>query len=109
MPKGTIPSNIALPSHFSIKGYAKGTTKVINTDLNLYSTLGNAAVVAKMDMRRKNRELFDIKANLQNLNVGKLIQNKDLGRISAVINAKGQGFDPKIMSAQIAGSVRSAT
>lgn len=109
VPKGTIPSNIALPSHFSIKGYAKGTNKVINTDLNLYSTLGNAAVVAKMDMRRKNRELFDIKANLQNLNVGKLIQNKDLGRISAVINAKGQGFDPKIMSAQIAGSVRSAT
>lgn len=109
VPKGTIPSNIALPAHFSIKGYAKGTTKVINTDLNLYSTLGNAAVNAKLDMRRKNQETFDVKANLQNLNIGKLIQNKDLGRISATINAKGQGFDPKVMSAQLAGSVRSAT
>ena len=109
LPKGTIPSNIALPSRFSIKGYAKGTTKVINTDLNLYSTLGNAAVIAKMDMRRKKRELFDVKANLQNLNLGKLIQNKDLGRISATINAKGQSFDPKTMSANLLGDVRSAT
>ncbi len=109
VPKGTIPSNIALPAHFSIKGYAKGTTKVVNTDLNLYSTLGNAAVKANLDMRRKNRETFDLKANLQNLNVGKLIQNKDLGRISASINAKGQSFDPKVMTAQLAGTVRAAT
>ncbi|MBO6201090.1 MAG: translocation/assembly module TamB, partial [Chryseobacterium sp.] len=33
VPKGTIPSNISLPSHFSIKGFAKGTTKVVNTNL----------------------------------------------------------------------------
>lgn len=109
VPKGTIPPNIALPAHFSIKGFAKGTTKVVNTNLNLHSTLGNAGIIAKVDMRRKNAETFDVKANLQNLNIGKLIQNKDLGRISATINAKGQSFDPKIMSAQISGSVKSAT
>jgi hypothetical protein len=45
VPKNTIPSNISLPSHFSIKGNAKGTTKVVNTDLNLYSTFGNAALL----------------------------------------------------------------
>ena len=109
VPKGTIPPNISLPSHFSIKGFAKGTTKVVNTNLNLFSTLGNAGIIAKLDMRRKNRETFDVKANLQNLKVGKFIQNKDLGSITAQINAKGQSFDPKIMSAQIAGHVKSAT
>lgn len=109
VPKGTIPPNISLPSHFSIKGFAKGTTKVVNTNLNLFSTLGNAGIIAKLDMRRKNLETFDVKANLQNLKVGKFIQNKDLGSITAQINAKGQSFDPKIMSAQIAGHVKSAT
>lgn len=109
VPKGTIPPNISLPSHFSIKGFAKGTTKVVNTNLNLFSTLGNAGIIAKLDMRRKNFETFDVKANLQNLKVGKFIQNKDLGSITAQINAKGQSFDPKIMSAQIAGHVKSAT
>jgi hypothetical protein len=53
VPKNTIP-NISLPSNFSIKGIAKGTTKVVATDLNLYSTLGNASVIANVDMRRKN-------------------------------------------------------
>ncbi|PZU87303.1 MAG: cell envelope biogenesis protein AsmA [Chryseobacterium sp.] len=108
VPKNTIPSNISLPSHFSIKGYAKGTTKIVNTDLNLYSTLGNASIRANIDMRRKNRELYDVKANLQGLQVGKLIHNKDIGAISAQISAKGESFDFKNANADIKGHVASA-
>ena len=109
VPKNTIPSNITLPSFFSVKGIAKGTTKVVNTNLRLTSTFGNAGIIANVDMRRKNQELYDVKANLQGLQIGKIIQNKDLGSITAQINAKGQGFDPKIMSANVSGDVKSAT
>ncbi|WP_144283647.1 translocation/assembly module TamB domain-containing protein [Chryseobacterium echinoideorum] len=109
VPKNTIPSNITLPSFLTIRGTAKGTTQVVDTNLRLTSTLGNAAVIAKADLRRKNRETFDVKANLQNLQIGKIIQNKDLGSITAKINAKGQGFDPKIMTANLSGDVQSAT
>ncbi|MPS72635.1 MAG: translocation/assembly module TamB [Chryseobacterium sp.] len=109
VPKGTIPSNISLPSHFSIKGFAKGTTKVVNTNLSLYSTLGNAGIKAQVDMRRKNRELYDVKANLQNLQIGKIIQNKDLGGITAQISAKGESFDFKNANADLVGNVQSAT
>ncbi|WDF46030.1 translocation/assembly module TamB [Chryseobacterium sp. KACC 21268] len=109
VPKGTIPSNISLPSHFSIKGFAKGTTKVVNTNLSLYSTLGNAGIKAQVDMRRKNRELYDLKANLQNLQIGKFIQNKDLGAITAQISAKGESFDFKNANANLVGNVQSAT
>ena len=109
VPKNTIPNNIILPSFFTIRGTAKGTTQVVDTNLRLTSTLGNAAIIAKADLRRKNRETFDVKANLQSLQIGKLIQNKDLGSITAQINAKGQGFDPKTMSANLSGVVRSAT
>jgi hypothetical protein len=108
VPKGTIPSNISLPSHFSIKGFAKGTTKVVNTNLTLYSTLGNAGITANVDMRRKNRELYDVKANLQNLQIGKIIQNKDLGAITAQIAAKGESFDFKNANADLKGNVQSA-
>lgn len=109
VPKGTIPSNISLPSHFSIKGFAKGTTKVVNTNLSLYSTLGNAGIVAKVDMRRKNRELYDVKANLQNLQIGKIIQNKQVGAITAQIGAKGESFDFKQANADLRGNVQSVT
>lgn len=108
VPKNTIPSNISLPSHFSVKGNAKGTTKVVSTDLNLYSTLGNAAIVANVDMRRKNHELYDIKANLQGVQVGKIIQNKDIGPITAQISAKGESFDFKNVNADVKGHVASA-
>jgi len=108
VPKNTIPSNISLPSNMSIKGTAKGTTKVVNANLNLYSTLGNAAVVAKVDMRRKNQELYDVKANLQGLQIGKIIQNKDIGPISAQIAAKGESFDFKNAKADLKGHVASA-
>ena len=108
VPKNTIPSNIALPSNMSIKGTAKGTTKVVDANLNLYSTLGNAAVAAKVDMRRKNHELYDVKANLQGLQIGKIIQNKDIGPISAQIYAKGESFDFKNANADLKGHVASA-
>lgn len=109
VPKNTIPNNITLPSFITIRGTAKGTTQIFDTNLRLTSTLGNAAVIAKADIRRKNRETFDVKANLQSLQIGKIIQNKDLGSITAQINAKGQGFDPKIMTANLSGDVQSAT
>ncbi len=109
VPKNTIPKNISLPSFFTIRGKAKGTTKIVDANLRLTSTLGNAAVIAKADLRRKNRETFDVKANLQNLQIGKIIQNKDLGVITAQINAKGQGFDPKIMTADLKGDIQSLT
>lgn len=108
VPKNTIPSNISLPSHFSIKGTAKGTTKVINTNLNLTSTLGNAGIIAQVDMRRKKRELYDLKANLQNLQIGKIIQNKDIGPVTAQIAAKGESFDFKNANANLKGHVSSA-
>nr|MBP6577043.1 translocation/assembly module TamB domain-containing protein [Chryseobacterium sp.] len=90
-------------------GFAKGTTKVVNTNLNLHSTLGNAGIIAQVDMRRKNRELYDVKANLQNLQIGKMIQNKDLGAITAQISAKGESFDFKNANANLVGNVQSAT
>ncbi|WP_374461721.1 translocation/assembly module TamB domain-containing protein [Chryseobacterium taeanense] len=108
VPKNTIPNNISLPANMSIKGTAKGTTKVVNANLNLYSTSGNASVVAKVDMRRKNHELYDVKANLQGLQIGKIIKNKDIGSISAQIYAKGESFDFKNANADLKGHVASA-
>ncbi|WP_407532060.1 translocation/assembly module TamB domain-containing protein [Elizabethkingia meningoseptica] len=108
VPKNTIPSNIALPSSFSVKGTAKGTTKMVDTHLNLVSTLGNAEIDANVDMLRKNHERYDVKATLQNIQVGKIIQNKEVGSITARIAAKGEGFDPKTAKAAVKGYVSSA-
>jgi hypothetical protein len=105
LPKGTIPSNIALPSFFTIKGIAKGTTKNINANLRINSTLGNAAINALVDMRRKNQELYNVRANMQDLKIGQIIKNKDLGAITGQINIKGKSFDPKLANAVFTGNI----
>jgi len=107
VPKGTIPSNISLPSFITVKGTAKGTTKVVNTNLAISTTLGNAAIKAFVDMSRKNHEKYNIDANLKNLQIGKIIQNKDVGAITGNIHAIGTGFDPDIMSVKANGNIAS--
>lgn len=93
VPRGTIPSNISLPSFFTIRGKAKGTTRLIDADLILTSTLGNADILANLDMRRKNREVYGLEANLRDFRIGEILQNPDLGAVSAQISAHGKSFD----------------
>ncbi len=106
LPAGTIPSNIALPSHFAISGVAKGSTQVIDTDLKMLSTLGNASVDALLDLRHTNAEKYDVNADLQNLNIGKIIQNQDLGIVTGKVVAKGQSFDFTRGSSDIDANLR---
>ncbi|SEW17548.1 Family of unknown function [Kaistella antarctica] len=107
VPKNTIPSNITLPSFFKIAGTAKGTTQIVNTNLKVTTTLGNAGIRASVDMKRKDQERYDILANLQNLQIGKIIQNKDLGSITGQVAVKGQSFDPNKANADIKGNIKS--
>ncbi len=106
VPKGTIPSNISLPSAFTIRGKAKGVAKNLSADLTLNSTLGDAKIDAIADMRNNGAERYDVKADLRALQIGKIIQNKDLGIATGVVVAKGQGFDPAKGYADISGNIK---
>lgn len=107
VPKNTIPNTITLPSKFKIVGKAKGTTEIVNTNLSITSTLGNAGIRASVNMKQKDAEKYDVLANLQNLQIGKIIQNKDLGSITGQISVKGQSFDYKKANADLKGNISS--
>jgi len=108
VPKNTIPNNIRIPSKLSVKGKAKGTTEIINTQLAINSTLGNAKIDAIVNMLRKDAEKYNVKADLQNLDIGTLVSNKDLGKITGKINAVGTSFNPEKMVTKLSGTVSSA-
>lgn len=95
VPKNTIPSNIQLPSQFTAKGTFKGTLKNFNTNLTLASTSGNAKIKGGLDMRYKNREKYDFDAALDNFDLGRLLKNDSIGKITAQAKIKGTGFNPK--------------
>jgi len=107
LPKNTIPNNIRIPAKLAVKGNAKGSTEVVNTQLNIVTSLGNANLDAIIDMRRKDVEKYKIVADLQNLDVGTIISNKDLGKITANLKADGVSFNPEKMNSSIDGFVKS--
>ncbi|HEY0046135.1 MAG TPA: translocation/assembly module TamB domain-containing protein, partial [Flavobacterium sp.] len=108
VPKGTIPSNISLPSKIALNGSFKGAINNFNTDLNLRSSYGNAKVDAKFDQRRKNAEKYDANVVLSSFHLGKLLKNDSIGRISLTTKVSGTGLNPKTANATLRGMLRSA-
>jgi hypothetical protein len=108
VPEGTIPSNISLPQSMQLVGNFKGTVNNFATKLDLKSSLGNAKIVANFDQRRKNQEKYIADATLDNFNVGKLIQNNQIGILSVQAKVSGQGLDPKTANAKVQGTILKA-
>lgn len=108
VPKGTIPNNIQLPSTFNTKGTFKGTINNFATNLNLVSSFGNAKIKATFDQRRKNNEKYNAQTELDNFDLGKLIKNDSIGKITLKANVKGSGLNPKTANATVNGTILKA-
>lgn len=105
IPAGTLPANIRIPDRLSAKATFKGTLNNFATNLNLASSFGNAKVKATFDQRRKNNEKYDADAELINFDVGKLIKNDSIGKISFKAKVKGTGLDPQTANASLTGTL----
>ncbi|WP_026706515.1 translocation/assembly module TamB domain-containing protein [Flavobacterium soli] len=101
VPSGTIPKNFQLPASFRARGTFKGTLDNFNTDMNLATSSGNAKVKASFDSRRKNYERYDAIASLDNFDVGRLLRNDSIGKVSLKAKVKGTGLDPKTANAVV--------
>lgn len=105
VPKGTIPNSIQLPSHFTTKGTFKGTVYNFYANLNLISSFGNAKTKARFDQHKKNQEHYNAQTELDNFDLGKLLKNDSIGKISLKANINGTGLNPKTAYANVDGTV----
>ncbi|WP_255497932.1 translocation/assembly module TamB [Flavobacterium sp. I3-2] len=108
VPKGTIPNTIQLPNQLDLKGNAKGSLNNFLADLKLHSTFGNIDLKAVLNQQKKNAETYVLDAKVSDFNVGKLIKNDLLGKISATMKLSGKSFDLEKADAVIAAHVSSA-
>jgi hypothetical protein len=67
-------NSINLPASFNAKGTFKGTINNFSTDLILESSFGPAKMKALFDQRIKNKEKYNVKTELNNFDLGKLIK-----------------------------------
>jgi hypothetical protein len=108
IPKNTLPSNITLPNAINANGKFRGSLTNFNTGFNINTDMGSAKLVANMN-GPKGRESYRANINLNNFNVGRLIQmDSTLGRITATASVKGRGLDMKEASASLNARVVSA-
>ena len=105
VPAGTIPANIKLPASIAAKAAFKGSMENFNANVNLASSYGRAKVKASFDQRRKNNERYDADIDIDNFDVGSLITNDSLGRISLKATVKGTGLDPQTANATLKGEL----
>ncbi|OXB01552.1 translocation/assembly module TamB domain-containing protein [Flavobacterium pectinovorum] len=108
VPAGTIPKNIQLPSQFNLQGKFKGSVQNFKTNLALNSSFGNAKVDALFDQRIKKQEKYDATVYLLDFDLGRLIKNDSIGKITLKAKVKGKGLDPKTAQAELDGLVQKA-
>jgi len=108
VPAGTIPKNIQLPSQLSLQGKFKGSVQNFKTNLALNSSFGNAKIDALFDQRVKKREKYDATVYLLDFDLGRLIKNDSIGKITLKAKVKGKGLDPKTAQADFDGLVQKA-
>jgi hypothetical protein len=108
VPTGIIPKNIQLPSQLSLQGKFKGSVQNFKTNLALKSSFGNAKVDALFDQRIKKREKYDATVYLLDFDLGRLIKNDSIGKITLKVKVKGKGLDPKTAQAEFDGLVQKA-
>lgn len=108
VPAGTIPTTIQLPSQLNLRGKFKGSVQNFKTNLALNSSFGNAKIDALFDQRVKKREKYDATVYLLDFDLGRLIKNDSIGKITLKAKVKGKGLDPKTAQAQFDGLVQKA-
>jgi hypothetical protein len=108
VPRNTIPNSIQLPAQLAVSGTFQGKINNFITNLNVTSSYGGAKVKGNFDQRVKNREKYRGVTELRNFDIGKLIKNKDLGKVSLTANVNGVGFNPKTATASVNGKISSA-
>ncbi|WP_281237797.1 translocation/assembly module TamB domain-containing protein [Flavobacterium praedii] len=108
IPQGTLPKTIRLPEQFNGSGKFKGSIDNFKTKLLLNSSYGKANIDAFFDNRIKNSEKYDATIAFMDFNLGRLIKNDSLGKITLNAKVKGQGLNPKTANAQLVAIVKKA-
>lgn len=100
---------IRLPERFGVAGTISGNTTVYHPNLMIVSSDGNAYVKGTVDVSRTGHERYDLVVRTQGLNIGSILQNDQLGIVTADITARGTGFDINSMNVAAKGTIHAAT
>ena len=105
-----LPIELKRLGNFNLVGNAQLTAKNLDADFTLTSEIGNLKSILTMN----NIDFIDKASYVGNIktdkfDIGKLLNEKDLGKISSDLEVEGVGFTEKYLDTGVKGSVSSIT
>lgn len=109
-PKGSLPTNITLPSTLKLAGNIAGNMNDARADLNLNTNLGSASINGRISNPTDSiRAKYNANIITHNLDLGVIMQNDTMfGPITANITAQGTGYALKTANGKFNGTINSA-
>ncbi|OUJ76173.1 hypothetical protein BXP70_02575 [Hymenobacter crusticola] len=109
-PKGTIPAGYSLPPRIAASGTFKGrpTALVFDTNLKVNTSYGNATAVVNMGSGPQGQEPINARFNVQGFDVGKVLRDPTIGKVTTSGTFNGRGLDPATMRGRLVATVQSA-
>ena len=106
LPKNTLPANITLPRLMSMTGKIRGGMQNMYTDLAINSSLGGAKIAGTLaNITNEKNARYDLVVNARNLQLKTLLQNPQLGILTADVAVKGSGISPESANATFNATV----
>ena len=109
-PAGTIPPEYRLPPRIAVSGTFRGrpTAMVFDTNLKVNTSFGNATAVVNMEPGPVGREPVTARFSVQNFNVGAILRDTTIGRITTTGRLNARGLDPATMQGRLVADVQRA-
>lgn len=81
--------SITIPKTVQLKGFLRGNLSAIDTDLELKTSQGNATLSGEFET--SDQIAFDAEMNIVDYQINQLLNNPNLGSLSASVDANGKG------------------
>ena len=103
---GKLPENLRDFGNVNLKGNTLVTNSSLDADVYLTSQLGSAdADFVLNNFNNSSSATYKGKLIFKDINLGKLIDNKQLGKTSFNIDFDGGGFNPEDLNTQLKGAI----
>jgi TamB, inner membrane protein subunit of TAM complex len=111
LPKGTLPSNITIPTRFDLRGHLAGSMDAINTDLTLNTSSGRVIIKGFVrNFRSTTGAAYNLQLHTRALDLGKILQDSaQWGAVTADFTVQGTGLDIHSANSKFSGTISAAT
>jgi translocation and assembly module TamB len=103
LPDSILPAAIQLPAWMELQGNLRGTIETPEIEATVVSSIGRLEVVGKFDLRAM--ETYDAVIKSKQFDIGKLINQEDIGTLDMQVTVKGSGLTMENLDAVVDATV----